>query len=123
MRRLRTTSLVVPLLSAVVFCAGCSGDERGDGVRVVGDATWGELRRPLIPFAVVVDEVMRRPPSGFPGNPEGVDGRLGQTRYARNSPRLTAAWITQCKNRGLLHDNLQLTERARMLFAELERTT
>ncbi len=47
MRNLSTTLPIGLLLSGLVFFAGCTGDEGGDGVRRDGNVSWAELRRPL----------------------------------------------------------------------------
>jgi len=47
MRKRRTTLPIGLLLSGLVVFAGCTGEQRGDGVRRAGNASWAELRRPL----------------------------------------------------------------------------
>jgi hypothetical protein len=68
-----------------------------------------------LPFAVVVDDVMRRPADAFDGEPRGVFGRLKGTKYENEPRSVITAWIAQCKARGLLSADLQLTEKARRL--------
>ncbi len=47
MRNLRTTLPIRLLLTGLVFCGGCTGEEGGEPVRGAGDAGWAALRRPL----------------------------------------------------------------------------
>jgi len=67
-----------------------------------------------LPFAIVVDEVMRRPAEAFPGKPQGVFGRLGGTKFEGEKRPVINAWVEQCRARDLLDGN-RLTEKARKL--------